>query len=337
MSIYRRKDSSVYWARFTVNGKRIQVSTGTDDRQAAQEYHDRLKASLWRQSKLGDKPRKVWQEAVVRWCDEKRHKKSLRDDVAKFRWLDPLFKNRALDELTRDFIGEVIARKLAGSSPATANRYVALIRAVLRAAERDWGWIESAPRLRTYREQARRVRWLTPEQARDLLAALPQHQRDVVTFALATGLRQGNVLGLRWSQVDLDRGVAWVEADEAKGGEAIGVPLSNAALEVLRRQRGQHPDRVFTYRGKPIGQANTRAWRAALARVGIEGFRWHDLRHAWATWHAMAGTPAHELQELGGWRSASMVRRYAHFMPEHLRRSSERVGTILDTALSEDG
>lgn len=62
----------------------------------------------------------------------------------------------------------------------------------------------------------------------------------------------------------------------------------------------KHQIRVFTYRGEPIAAANTRAWKKALIRAGIDNFRWHDLRHTWATWHRQAGTPTHELQRLGG-------------------------------------
>jgi integrase len=72
-------------------------------------------------------------------------------------------------------------------------------------------------------------------------------------------LRQANVLGLKWSDVDMDRRTAWVHADEAKGGEAIGVPLNDEAVAVLREELGKYPLRVFTFKGKPLGQANTRA------------------------------------------------------------------------------
>jgi len=77
----------------------------------------------------------------------------------------------------------------------------------------------------------------------------------------------------------MDRRTAWVHADEAKGGEAIGVPLNDDAMAVLSEEKGKHPDRVFTYKGRPLGQVNTRSWRNALKRAGIEDFRWHDLRH----------------------------------------------------------
>ncbi|NKG36097.1 hypothetical protein CAP43_15045 [Acinetobacter junii] len=77
-------------------------------------------------------------------------------------------------------------------------------------------------------------------------------------------------------------------------------------------------NKAFTYRKKPIGNINTRAWRKALERAGIVNFRWHDLRHTWASWLVQNGTPLYDLQEMGGWQSSEMVRRYAHLAPANL-------------------
>jgi integrase len=150
-----------------------------------------------------------------------------------------------------------------------------------------------------------------------------------MVFALATGLRQGNVIKLEWSRVDLERGTCWITGDQAKNGEDLHVSLSEVALAVLRRQQGEHERFVFTYLGKPIKQVNTKAWRAALRRAGIENFRWHDLRHTWASWLIQNGTPLYDLQEMGGWRSAAMVRRYAHLAPAQMARHAAVVGGLL--------
>jgi integrase len=162
-----------------------------------------------------------------------------------------------------------------------------------------------------------------------LLDELPAHQREIVIFALATGLRQSNALKLEWSKVDLERRHAWVRAIHSKNRNAIAVPLNEIAMTVLLRQKGMHDTRVFTYAGKPLANANTRAWRRALHRAGIVDFRWHDLRHTWATWQRQAGTPTHELQRLGGWKSAVMVERYAHLAPDQLSAAAARIDSTL--------
>ena len=156
-----------------------------------------------------------------------------------------------------------------------------------------------------------------------------EYTDDLLKFAISTGVRQGNVLGLESSQVDLERRTAWIHADQAKAGKAIGIPLNRVAMAVLTKQIGKHDAYVFTYRGKPLKQVNRRAWRRALVRAGITNFRWHDLRHTWASWMVQQGVSIAELQELGGWESVEMVRRYAHLAPDHLAKSAARLDSSM--------
>jgi integrase len=301
---------------------------GTEDKSQAQEYHDKLKASLWEQQRLGVKPCRSWKEAVIRWLAETSEKATHQEDIKMLRWLDPFLGPLMLGEITLDVIDGVKAEKLKTAGKATANRYLGLVRAILLPARDEWEWIDNAPKIKQFKEAPGRERSITVEQAATLLGELPAHQKDVVLFALATGLRQSNVLDLEWSHVDIETGHAWVSAGQSKNRRPIAVPLNATALEVLRRQLGKHRVRVFTYAGKP-GSANTLAWRKALKRAGIENFRWHDLRHTWASWHRQAGTPIHELQRLGGWRSSVMVERYAHLAPDHLAKAANRLDSLL--------
>ena len=102
-------------------------------------------------------------------------------------------------------------------------------------------------------------------------------------------------------------------------------------MRVLATQVGCHPQLVFALKGEAIAQVSTAAWKKALKRAGIEDFRWHDLRHTWASWHVQNGTPLNVLQELGGWESAEMVRRYAHFSASHLAPFASRLPDLISS------
>jgi len=259
---------------------------------------------------------------------EKAGKASLHSDKFIFGWLRPHLAGKELRTIDRAFVDAVKMRKIAsGVKPATVNRTLALVRSVLRAA-RDWEWIEGVPKIRLLAEPKKRVRYLLKSEAESLLVELPAHLSHMAAFSLATGLRKGNVLGLEWSQVDLTRRVAWIHPDQSKSRVAIGVPLNDDAVRIITLQRGIHPKIVFTYDGKPVHQTTTAAWYKALKRCGITDFRWHDLRHTWASWHVQGGTPLHALRELGGWESDSMVRRYAHFSVGHLAAYAGRLPSL---------
>jgi integrase len=107
--------------------------------------------------------------------------------------------------------------------------------------------------------------------------------------------------------------------------------VSKLAMEVLVGRQGDHPPHVFTYNGNTITQVNTKAWRNALKRAWIEDLRSHLLRHTFATWHREAGTPTHELQRLGGWKTQSMVERYAHVAPEGLQCAATRLDSVMES------
>src|SRR4051812_37333345 len=200
MSLYKRNDSSHWWVKISHGGRTIQRSTGTEDKAKAREYHDKLKASLWEQQRLGIKPRRSWKEAVVRWLAETSEKVTHAEDTRKLRWLDPFLGDLMLDQITLDVLDTIKVEKLKAARKATVNRYLALIRAILLRARDDWEWIDKTPKVKLFKEGPGRERSITPEQVVTLLNELPLHQRDVVIFALATGLRQSNVVGLEWAR-----------------------------------------------------------------------------------------------------------------------------------------
>ncbi|WP_257620207.1 site-specific integrase [Janthinobacterium sp. NKUCC08_JDC] len=262
---------------------------------------------------------KTWDDAVGRWVLEKADKASFHSDLCILKWLEPHLSGMPLHHINRTVVDALTLKKVqSGVANGTVNRMLALLRSILRRAVLEWEWSFSVPRVRLLREPTRRVRYLTYDQAQRLLEELPAHLAEMAAFSLATGLRKSNVTGLQWEQVDLLRGLAWVHPDQSKSRRAIPVPLNADAMRVLALRVGRNPRFVFALKGDSIARINNSAWKNALKSADIADFRWHDLRHTWASWHVQNGTPLNVLQELGGWESPQMVRRYAHFSAEHL-------------------
>lgn len=323
MSLVRRNQS--WWVDFrSPSGKRVRRSAQTRDRMRAQEFHDRLKAELWRVEKLGERRERTFEEAAVAYLKDVAHKRTygkIKEHIAKLR---TYLKGYRLHEITRDAIDRIKDDRVReGVKPATVNRTLEVLRAMLNnAAEREW--IDKVPKVKRLPEPEHRPRYISRDQAERLMAELPEHLAAMVRLSLATGLRQRNVVELEWSQVDLDRRCAWIFADQAKGARGIAVALNSEAMAVLRQQPRIH-QRVFLYKGRPVSRVNNHAWRKALKRAGIENFRWHDLRSTWATWHRQAGTSLDRLQKLGAWRSSKMIERYAALSADHLAEDAERI------------
>lgn len=261
----------------------------------------------------------------MRYLEVKASLRSLRDVKRICRGLDPYLGRLTLDQINGDAVWSIVQGEMnKGNKPATVNRYLAVVRGILRMARDEWQWIDSVPRVRMLGGEVERDRWLSRAEADRLLAACSPHLAAVVRFALATGCRAREILDLEWDRVDLDRRTAWL--DRTKNGTPRGVPLNRDALEVLTEQVGQHARFCFSYNGERIKHnISNHAWFTALKKAGLENFRFHDLRHTWASWHRQAGTSCDELKELGGWKTRSMVDRYAKFATDHLADAASRI------------
>ncbi|WP_230845754.1 site-specific integrase [Yersinia mollaretii] len=365
--MFRR--GSIWYADFTApDGKRIKQSLGTEDKRQAQELHDRLKSEQWRIDRLGDFPDVTFDDACLRWLEEKAHKKSLDADKGRIGFWLIHFQGVLLKSISEAKIYAAVSKMTnrkhrdnweskASSlrkrgdvvepfvevpvSISTKAKHLALMKAIMRAAERDWKWIERGPVIKVPQERGKRVRWLEPHEAIRLINECSEPLKSIVVFALATGLRRSNIVDLQWQDVDLQRKVAWIHPEESKSGQAIGVALNDTACRLLRGQVGNHKKWVFVHQKSSTKSDGTKAaevrkmrvdgntaWRLALKRAGIDNFRFHDLRHTWASWLVQAGVPLTVLQEMGGWESIEMVQRYAHLAPRHLSAHAKQIDSI---------
>lgn len=322
--LYRHPKSPFLWTRFELDGREIRRSTKTTDRAQAEAFETRLRNLVWRQVRLGEKPQVLWEAATKRWLAETQ-KRTKDKDIAIIAWFDEHLKGQPISNITREVIDELRALKAEETTQSNANRYMAFLRALLRKAAHDWQVIEAAPKVQMYKVVQAEPQWLTRMQFKKLAKALPPHLADMATFSVHTGLRMRNVTHLTWDRVDMKRRHVWVPGSRAKAGKPIAVPLNSDALAVLKRWQGKHEERVFIFRGEPVDDANGATFKAAAASIGLPKLRWHDLRHTWASWHSMAGTPPQVLQELGAWASYEMVRRYSHLSSAHLAKWAKKV------------
>ena len=267
----------------------------------------------------------------------------------------PTFDALRLDEITAFAIERWRSGRLtAGAAPATVNRDLAVVKAALARAV-EWGLLTTHP-LTTVRlaklDRGGIVRYLSPAEETRLRAALAardavrraeratanawrrdrgyalwpaygtytDHLAPLVLLALHTGLRRGELFGLRWRDLDRTRAVLAVRGNEAKTGQTRHVPLNSEARAVLEAWRPTHVDAgAYVFPGEdgaPLADIKS-AWLPIVKAAKITGFRFHDLRHTFASKLVMAGVDLNTVRELLGHADLKMTLRYAHLAPEH--------------------
>lgn len=337
MALYRRGSSRVWWVDLTDPlGVRHRKSTKTENKQLAEAFEKRFERELYELSMLGKKAERTFKEAVDKLLAERKGKDVAEEYERQLGWwMQQIGPERKLYQIDRQLILETIAIKEREASPATCNRYLAALRACLRLAHKKYEWLDTVPPFFMYEEPKGRTRWLKPDEVMRLLKALPEHLVGPAVVALTTGLRRTVVTGLRWDQVDLVRKVITIEGKRMKNGEDLTIPMPELVMRVVQQQIGKHSERVFTYNGKPFFRCGQRTWDDALAEAGIDDFRWHDMRHTWATMLTQQGVPDAVLMVLGSWKTAKMVKRYAHHNVDSVRAHAAVADEVLSGVTSQ--
>lgn len=343
LPLYRQPKSPYWWVRIQIAGAKIRKSTKTTDRAAAEEFEQAERERLWRLEKLGDRSATAFSVAAARWLTETQKRTKAKDEAI-LEWFcsQPELKEAPLSAVDRDAIDELRGMLTdEGKSKGTVDRYMALLRAVLRKSADEWGYLDRAPKVPMFNAPTLEPFWLTRAQFEALRVELPAHLALAAEFAVLTLLRMRSMLGLTWDRVDLRRRRAWVPRSGMKAGDTFGFPLSARAVKVLRKLKTLSPagERVFQYDGAPIDDCNTAAFKKAAVRAGLdpEKVNWHTLRHTGASWAVQDGVTLHELMLLGDWHSYAMVQRYAHLAPDHLARAAEKVAGKRHTAKRRRG
>ena len=245
------------------------------------------------------------------------------------------FWEREYGHLALAQVNKILIREIRDALPCgntTKNRYIQILYHVLRLAVEDWEWLENHPLqgLKSLPQPKGVVRFLSTDEKGRLLDACREAESpdiyDVVLLGLQTGGRKGEILGLSWLFVDLER--AQITFADTKNGDNRTLPLPPDSLDMLaRRAETRESETGLVFPGK-LGDNRPdlkKSWTNALKRAGVENFRFHDLRHTYASYLAMSGARLREIQELLGHRTLNMVQRYAHLCPAHNRAVVERM------------
>lgn len=351
--LYTRNGSPFFWVGI---GRKVRESTQTTDREAAKVYAQALADRLWRIHELGDRAAIPFAETAEKWLNDTASDKTT--DRVFIEWLKsvPKIGDESLSAVAHSAVWDKLREhgKREGWALTTIDRMMTTVSSVLNfAAER--GDLSERVTLPKYNPKLKEPPHLTPEQFGRLLPELPAHTQLWARFAVATLLRMRAMLGLTWARVDFKRRVAWIPGEDQKSGETFTFPLSRAALQVLkeiraaqraeyarhvarRRRQGRRPEpepeHVFTYRGKPVDDANGAAFKEACARAGVPWCTWHILgRHTGASWGAQGGVTLEQRMKQGGWRDIRMAMRYSHLEASQVAAAAEVVGQRLHTAI----
>jgi integrase len=263
----------------------------------------------------------TWKDAVKEYY---RFKPMGKNDFTYRKYFDPMFADRDLKNITKQDIA--VARSGIKGSPGTVNRYLNYFRAVLMYAYEELGWLDNKPLVKRVKETPKKAVYFSPEDIKRLHNLLPSHLKKPFMFSLLTGVRMSNCLNLKWE--DIKQNQIAIDGTETKNGKNLCVPLNEKCRELLQSIEKTSPY-VFTYAGRKLNRASNTGWYNALKKAGLSGYRWHDIRHTWATHHVQNGTPLYTLQGLGGWSSPSIVNRYAHLSTEYLNEACEVSNSLI--------
>ena len=330
MGLYKR--DSVWWIDIRYQGKRIRKSCETSDRRLAQAIFGKLTAQII-EGKFFDKleeSERTFGEMMDRYMTEHSitkapmtHRRNRQFLLHLLPFFEP--KTKCLAEVSPSLLAQYkTLRRKEGAAPATINKELGMVRHAFNLARREWEWCRENPMEKVSMEVCHNQidRWLTVEEEKRLMASARPWLQAIIIFALNTGMRRGEILALRWRDVDLSRGILTVM--KSKNYERRTLPLNSSVFSLLIEKDGALDapgDLVFKTSNKThITLRNlSRAFQKTRDRAGIPGFRFHDLRHTFATRLVQKGVDLYKVQRLLGHKSPTTTQRYAHHCPESLR------------------
>jgi|TARA_B100002003_G_C14056809_1_gene508876 integrase len=333
--IYQR--GRIWWIRYTgCDGKMRFETTKSTSFKVAEKLLIQKKNDVM-EGRNPDKRIKnyAFRELAMHYSDWATRQKSFKSKEGFIRQLVLEFGNCPLKKISTMYIEKWQTERLIVNKPATVNRLLATLKHMFTKAL-EWEMVteetaQKIRRVRLLREDNKRLKFLTVEECQRLIGCCTPHLKPIVVVALQTGMRKGEILNLMWEQVDLRHGLILLDTT-TKNGERREIPINKTLREMFNKMP-HSIESIFVFTdlktGEPYKEVK-KGFKTALKKAGINNFRFHDLRHTFASHLVMAGIDLVTVKELLGHKSLSMTLRYAHLAPEHKVKALE----VLDNTLN---
>ena len=334
MAVYQRGDN--WYVDFTFKGQRIRESIGPS-RKGAEKVIVKKKAEI-AENKFLDvrkEPDPVkfhdFAKQYLQWAKANKKPSSYERDFYTMRIFDREFEAKNIQDVTTWQVEKYKLKRKEQFKPATCNREMALLKHIFSKAV-EWGKMKENPakKVKFFKGVVKRVRFLMPDEFRTLLSNCADFLKPIVTVAVHTGMRKGEILGLKWDQVDLEQKIITIL--DTKNNERKDLPMDETVSALLQglERRGEF---VFSSAKEKAFNEMTihNAFHEAMKQARISDFRFHDLRHTFASNLVMAGVKIEKVQKLMGHKMLTMTQRYAHLAPGYLAESIK----VLDRVMSQ--
>jgi integrase len=324
-----RKRGDKWIIDYRAYGKRYRECIGKSKKLAQEVLHKRMAEVA--EGKFLDKK----QKSKVKFEDfandyievySKYNKKDWKKDLTRLRSLRPFFAGKHLYMIKPLEVEQYKAKRIKEVSPATVNRELACLKHMFTMAI-QWEKAEVNPvkKVKLFRENNQRVRYLEMEEIEKLLKNCQGYTKRIIEIALNTGMRKGEILGLKWKDIDFRRGIIYLL--DTKNSDKREVPINDRVKKALISQP-KHKESSYVFcnkNGKPYRDIR-KSFVATLNKSDIISFRFHDLRHTFASHLVMSGVDLNTVRELLGHKSLRMTLRYSHLSPAHKQRAVEVLG-----------
>jgi integrase len=319
-------------------GRRICESTGTSELEEAEKYLARRAEEVRQANVYGVRPKRMFQEAAIKFLKENTHKRSLSSDAGRLKQLLSYIGMTTLDSIHIGSLQTFInGRRKEGVKTRTINHGLKVVRRILNLAANEWmdehglTWLSHAPKIKLLPEPDLRKPYpLSWEEQTKLFKELPAHLEKMALFAVNTGSRDQEICQLRWDwEIKIPElphlMIFVVPSNLVKNGENRLIVCNEIARATVESLRDKHPTHVFTYRGKPKTKMNTTGWRKAREKAGLKHVRVHDLKHTFGRRLRSAGISFEDRQDLLGHRSGRITTHYSSAEVENLYLAANKV------------